>query len=459
MKIPKPLKILKALNSLKTIPSFFHSPKRQRCQLQLPIPFHQLAPPYWQAGLRLLLCLAWLWGSSLGLSVSAQEPTSLNTTTAAIARFEAGQDAHQAGKLHEALHLYEEALSLDDTLAPIHFQRGMVLLALQRPVEAVTAFERCVALQPDFLRGWLQLGAAALAANNIAQAERAYTTVLQLAPEHLEARLYLARLALRHQKPEAALECLAPLGAATVHPEVAVVRGQAYLLTGQTEAAVKAFSQALGEQANHPEARRGRGDAYAAQGQMEAAIADWQAAYSSTPNAEIAAHIVSAMHQLGQREAARTFLEAARKQFPQDEQLATLASSLEGEAAIVAAAALLRAGRFAEAAAAYAPLVAQAPKAIAPRAGLATALFKLGRFAEAAEHFTILRQQQPEVAATYFFLAVCYDKMGDYKQALATYEAFLARADSVQNRLEIEKVHLRLPSLRRQAEQLKPRRP
>ncbi len=402
-----------------------------------------------------------LWLQGLALPVSAQTPSTPASpdTAAAIARFEAGQDAHQAGQLTEALRLYDEALALDDTLAPIHFQRGMALLALQRTAEAVTAFERCVALQPDFLRGWLQLGTAALATGNVSQAEQAYAKVLQLAPDNLEARLHLARLALGRQKPEAALEVLAPLGTAVVPPEVSVLRGQALLLTGQAEAAVKAFSQALASHADHPAARRGRGNAYAATGQMEAAVADWQAAYASTPDAELAAGIISALYRLDRTEAARAFLEAARKQFPQDGQLDRLAASLEGEAAVAAAAGLLRAGRFAEAAAAYAPLVVQNPEATTPRAGLATALFKLDRFAEAAQHFVILCRQQPEVAATYFFLGVCYDKMGDYKQALAAYEAFLARADSVHNQLEIEKVHLRLPSLRRQAEQSKPRKP
>ncbi len=426
-----------------------------------PVAARHVAPSHWWTGWRWLLPALGLWLQSVALPVPAQTPSAPASpdTAAAIARFEAGQDAHQAGQLTEALRLYDEALALDDTLAPIHFQRGMALLALRRAAEAVTAFERCVALQPDFLRGWLQLGAAALAADNTVQAERAYATVLQLAPDHLEARLHLARLALGRQKPDAALEVLAPLGTDAAPPEVNVLRGQALLLTGQAEAAVKAFSQALAGQANHPAARRGRGNAYAATGQMEAAVADWQAAYSSAPDTELAAGIVSALYRLDRPEAARAFLEAARKQFPQDGQLTMLAASLEGEAAVAAAAGLLRAGRFAEAAAAYAPLVAQNPAAIPPRAGLATALFKLDRFAEAAQHFVILCRQQPEVAATYFFLGVCYDKMGDYRQALAAYEAFLARADSVHNQLEIEKVHLRLPSLRRQAEQSKPRKP
>ncbi|MGQ9896994.1 MAG: tetratricopeptide repeat protein [Acidobacteriota bacterium] len=402
------------------------------------------------------LWVTWFWLPQLSGPVLAQVPSA--PSAAAVARFEAAQDAHQAGKLTEALRLYDEALAIDATLAPVHFQRGMALLALHRAAEAVKAFERCVQLQPDFLRGWLQMGIAALAANDPAQAEKAYATALRLAPNHVEARLRLARLALENHKPEVALSTLAPLSE-NAPPDVTVLRGQAHLLAGQPEEAVQAFSQVLSVQSDVPEARRGRGDAYAAQGRLEAAVTDWQAAYASMPDAALAADIVSALHQLDRQEAACAFLETARKQFPQHEPLATLASSLKSETAIESAAALLRAGRFAEAVAAYTPLVAQAPEATAPRAGLATALFKLNRFAEAAQHFAILCRQQPEVAATYFFLGVCYDKMGDYRRALAAYEAFLACADGVQNHLEIEKVHLRLPSLRRQAEQSKPRKP
>ena len=37
-----------------------------------------------------------------------------------------------------------------------------------------------------------------------------------------------------------------------------------------------------------------------------------------------------------------------------------------------------------------------------------------------------------------------------YREALAAYETFLARADAQKNQLEIDKVNLRLPSLRNQ---------
>ncbi|MFQ3581153.1 MAG: tetratricopeptide repeat protein [Chloracidobacterium sp.] len=412
----------------------------------------------WKAGRwAALLFVAWFAVGGGDCPATAQAPDVRPTDVVRL--FEAGQDAHQAGQLDEALRLYDAALALDDTLAPIHFQRGMALLALKRTTEAVAAFEHCLTHQPDFLRGWLHLGAAALAVGANQRAEQAYARALELSPENREARLQLAQLALARQEADRTLALLDPLGLDAKTPDVDVLRGQAYRLGGQIEPAIEAFSRVLSRLPDHPVARRGRGDAYAAQGRAEAALDDWQRAYTVNATPELAADIISALHQLGRQDAVRAFIRSARTQFPNDERLATIEAELTSDAALDAAAALLRAGRFAEAAVAYAPLVAQSPEATPPRAGLATALFKLERFAEAAQHFETLRRLQPEVAATYFFLGVCYDKIRDYRMALAAYEAFLARADGTQNRLEIEKVQLRLPSLKRQAEQSKPRKP
>ncbi|HEX3184912.1 MAG TPA: hypothetical protein VHQ94_08940, partial [Pyrinomonadaceae bacterium] len=47
-------------------------------------------------------------------------------------------------------------------------------------------------------------------------------------------------------------------------------------------------------------------------------------------------------------------------------------------------------------------------------------------------------------------IATSHDYLGEYPEALAAYEKFLAAADAKTNQLEIDKVKLRLPSLRRQ---------
>jgi tetratricopeptide (TPR) repeat protein len=122
------------------------------------------------------------------------------------------------------------------------------------------------------------------------------------------------------------------------------------------------------------------------------------------------------------------------------------------------AASLLKLGRFQEAAGVSRQALAQNPKedvAYFARTNLATALFKLNDFQNAAgEYVRILdyqrkRGDRKRTAITLYFLGICFDKLGDYEQALKAYEQFMALA-SADNQLEIDKVNLRLPSLRRQ---------
>jgi tetratricopeptide (TPR) repeat protein len=114
------------------------------------------------------------------------------------------------------------------------------------------------------------------------------------------------------------------------------------------------------------------------------------------------------------------------------------------------AAALVQLRRFAEAEAILRRVIAAAPGEYAAHANLALALYELKRFAEALPEYEWLATTRPENAATYFFIATAHDNLGEYEQALNAYEKFLARADSTNNKLDVEKVNLRLPRLRDQ---------
>ena len=114
------------------------------------------------------------------------------------------------------------------------------------------------------------------------------------------------------------------------------------------------------------------------------------------------------------------------------------------------AAALVQARRFPEAAALLKRILASAPDNYTAHANLATALDGLKMYPEALVEYQWLNRARPELPVTYFLLARAYDLTGDFELALATYEAFLAKADPAQNNLEMEKVNLRLPNLRRQ---------
>jgi tetratricopeptide (TPR) repeat protein len=114
------------------------------------------------------------------------------------------------------------------------------------------------------------------------------------------------------------------------------------------------------------------------------------------------------------------------------------------------AAALIQARRFAEAAAILRKVTTAAPNNYTAHANLATALYELKRYDEALPEYQWLIQSKPDLAVVHYFIATAHDYLGEYVEALSAYELFLARADSKTNQLEIDKVKLRLPSLRRQ---------
>src|SRR5262249_13553214 len=122
------------------------------------------------------------------------------------------------------------------------------------------------------------------------------------------------------------------------------------------------------------------------------------------------------------------------------------------------ASAFVKLRRFQEAVALLQEVIAKNPKddlAYFAHTNLGTALFELHDFQNAAREFVRIldyqriRGDQKRGAITLYFLGICFDKLGDYEQALKAYLQFLAIA-SADNQLEIDKVNLRLPSLRRQ---------
>ncbi|MFL6374608.1 MAG: tetratricopeptide repeat protein, partial [Pyrinomonadaceae bacterium] len=113
------------------------------------------------------------------------------------------------------------------------------------------------------------------------------------------------------------------------------------------------------------------------------------------------------------------------------------------------AAALVQARQFAQATSILQRLVQIEPENRTLRANYATALFELKAYPQAVKQFEWLSVSDPKAAAPYYFLAIAYDQMEEYLDSLAAYEQYLKLADPVADKLEIEKVNLRLPVVRR----------
>jgi cytochrome c-type biogenesis protein CcmH/NrfG len=120
------------------------------------------------------------------------------------------------------------------------------------------------------------------------------------------------------------------------------------------------------------------------------------------------------------------------------------------EYALGYAAALVQARRFPEAAAILRQVVTREPENYAAHANLATALYESKRYSEALPEYEWILAAKPEIVVAHYFIATAHDYLGEYPEALASYEKFLTHADAGTNQLEIDKVKLRLPSLRRQ---------
>ncbi len=110
----------------------------------------------------------------------------------------------------------------------------------------------------------------------------------------------------------------------------------------------------------------------------------------------------------------------------------------------------MQARRFGEAAVILRRVTQVAPDNYVAHANLATALYELKQFPAAVAEYEWLLKAKPDLHVAYYFIATAHDYLGEYDQALEAYESFLARADAKANQLELEKVKLRLPSLRRQ---------
>ena len=111
---------------------------------------------------------------------------------------------------------------------------------------------------------------------------------------------------------------------------------------------------------------------------------------------------------------------------------------------------MVQARRFADAVRILQQVVRVSPENYAAHANLATALYESKRYQEAIPEYQWILNAKPNVAVAHYFIATSHDYLGEYPEALMSYEKFLSVADPKTNQLEIEKVKLRLPTLRRQ---------
>src|ERR1051325_8763889 len=424
----------------------------------------------------------------------------------------AKQAEERVENYNRALEYYDEAIKVKPEFPEAEFQRGNVLMSLGRLAEAKTSFLRAIELRKNWAPPYSALAVVLVRLDQDQEAAQLLRQSLQYEPNNIRALQLLGGLLLHAGDVKGALE-VSKQATAQPDADAAswYFRALAERATGDAPAAILSLNQVLELDPKNVTALIERAELRINTGAREAGLQDLKAAELSSEVdkkslARVAAAYESAgMHADAERVAdiagisyksagdthgvdgtpeeinqansddpiqSRQALENLLKKNPRNAMLlARLGASYRtvdanrsldfyrraldiepanADFATGYSSALVQGRRFADAVVILRRVLKDKPDNYVAHANLATALYELKQFSDALVEYEWLFQAKPDLVVTHYFIASAHDKIGEYKEALAAYELFLAQASPGKYQLEIEKVKLRLPSLRRQ---------
>ncbi len=206
----------------------------------------------------------------------------------ASALFDAGQEAHAAGKLEDAVKFYSQALDLDSSLWQAEFQRAAAYFSLHRLPEAGSSINKVleqlkefadspelkqVAAKVNTLRGEI-----ALALNQLSEAEAAFRRALELDANHKRAHSGLAQVLLANNRiADAITAAKAAIAAGDDSALIYALLGHAQFRSKLNDEALTSLTEALQREPNNSQALRDRAEVFLVRNDAPRAMADFQA--------------------------------------------------------------------------------------------------------------------------------------------------------------------------------------
>jgi tetratricopeptide (TPR) repeat protein len=398
--------------------------------------------------------------------------------------FNRAQDVHARGDFERAVDLYDAALRLKPDFAEAEYQKGVALVSLRRPAEAEAALRRAAAIKKDWPQPQAALGLLLARDGRGAEAEPFLRRAVELDPKNAQSLAALAQIRARAGASDDALKFISRAteaeGATAAHW---TLRAQIERLAGDKASAAASVERALKLDPQSADALAERAEQRAAAGDLAGAAGDLKQAIGFSPGADrerlqkrlgefegqggigdCGESSIPALEKIAASDPknapAHNCLGIAYRRGDPQKSLEHFAEALklqpsDANYATGYGAALVQLRRFGEAASILRQVVSAKPDVYEAHANLATALDELKQYEAALAEYRWLAAARPDLAVLHFLVARDLDLLGEFEPALAEYETFLARADAEKNRLEIDKVNLRLPSLRRQIEQTK----
>jgi tetratricopeptide (TPR) repeat protein len=468
---------------------------------------------FWKKLLLAASCILLLALSSAASIKAQTEEAFGDDATDPVRLFERGQSAHARCEIEKALGFYEQALKVRPEFPEAQFQRGNALVSLNRFDEAEAAYRAAISLKKNWSLPYSALGTLLVRRQRDSEAEQVFRQALTVDARDALALRMLSDIRLRANDAKEALDLAKRATAIPDAPSSAWIGlALAQKANGDKAGAKTTLDRVLTDEPQNVAALIERAELFVDEKQFAAATTDLKAAAKLKPGDKaIASRLADALQKSGNAEEAASVAKAAGLEVqaatntnggvigtPEEIEAANSADpevarkaleklleknprnamlfsrlgasyrtdnparSLEyyrqaaeikpdaPDYALGYAAALIQVRRFADAVGLLQRVVRVDSENYAAHANLATALYELKRYDEALPEYEWIVAAKPDVVVAHYFIATAHDYLGEYPQALASYEKFLAVADASKNQLEIDKVKLRLPSLRRQ---------
>ncbi|QQS45883.1 MAG: tetratricopeptide repeat protein [Acidobacteriota bacterium] len=339
--------------------------------------------------------------------------------------FEAGQNAHQAGNLEEAIRLYGRALEMDPGLWQAEFQRGAAYRSLGRLSEARVSITRVLGLLKEYadsaeLRGirarvQMMLGDIEAAGGRAGEAEAAYRQVLDLDSGNAGAHAALAEIYHSGGKHDQAItEAQAAIKAGEDGALIFTLLGEAQVAGEKFDEALASYDEALKRDPAGSRALHDRARLRLRLGRTDEAIEDLRKLVSIAPEPSIRLLLAGALGGVKRYDEA---IELYRQILKAD------ASNLEARTGL--AALLIESGREKEAIAELETLVASEPRRADLRAQLGE-LYQAGDPAKALSHYSAAAQIEPDQPAYLIGAGTALVRLKRYQEAIGALQRAMA---------------------------------
>ena len=212
-----------------------------------------------------------------------------------------------------ALRLMGEALRVNPSSAPAHFDHGNMLRALGYPKDALTCYDQALALRPNFPEALASRGDVLQVLKRPEEAVESYNRALTLRPKFPEALNNRGNALQSLQRIEEALAsyeqslALRPKYAAALNN-----RGNVLRCMGRLDEALESFRLALSIRRDFPEALNNQGNVLLSMHRFEEAISSYEQSLVIRPDdVETLNNLGNALLELGRAEDALAYYDRA----------------------------------------------------------------------------------------------------------------------------------------------------